>query len=463
MNNDFNIRRTASARLCAAALAALLTLTLHAQDNVIDEVVWVVGDEAILKSDVEEMRRYMMASGERIEGDPYTVIPEQLAIQKLFLEQAAIDSIEVTDNEVLADVDREINARISQIGSKEKMEEYFNMTTTQIREQLRETIRDRKTVERCQQKLFGDIKLTPAEVRRRYSAMSEDESPYVPTTVEVQIITQEPVIPQEEIDRIKSELRDYTERIQKGESSFSILALMYSQDPGSARKGGELDFMGRGELVPEFATVAFNLTDPNKISKIVETEYGYHIIQLIEKRGDRVKVRHILRKPEVSKESLDTCIARLDSIAEDIRREKFSFNEAAVLSADKDTRANFGIMTNPYDGSSRFEMQELPQEVARMVSTMNVGEISKPFTMIMEKTGKEVCAIVKLKNKVNGHKATVQDDFQTLKAVMVQQLQQEKMEKWIVEKQKSTYIRINERWRGGEFRYPGWIKDDNGN
>lgn len=440
-------------------LAALHAL---AQDNVIDEVVWVVGDEAILKSDVENTRRAMIESGQRIDGDPYAVIPEQIAVQKLFLHQAAIDSIDtqVTDAQVLSEVDKEINRRISSIGSQEKLEQYLGKTIKQQRDELREQIRDQIIVQMTQQSIVGDIKLTPSEVRRRYDKLSEDEIPYVPTEVEVQIITQEPEVPQEEIDYVKQKLRDITERIQSGETTFAIQALINSKD-GSAMNGGELPFYGKAEMVPEFAAVAFSLTDPNKISKIVETEFGYHILQLIEKRGDRVKVRHILMKPTIPQENIDATLSRLDSIADDIRNGKFTFDEGATaISMDKDTRANFGIMSNPNTLGSRFEMSELPQEVAKAIYTLNVGEISKPFTMVDQKTGKEICAIVKLKTKVNGHKATVQEDFQTLKDMMIAELSEEKLEKWIVEKQKTTYIRINDSWKKkDEFKYPGWIKD----
>ena len=442
--------------------ACLFALQAPAQDNVIDEVVWVVGDEAILKSDVENMRRAMIESGQRIDGDPYAIIPEQLAVQKLFLHQAAIDSIDtqVTDTQVLSEVDKEINKRISSIGSQEKLEQYLGKTIKQQRDELREQIRDQIIVQLTQQSIIGDIKLTPSEVRKRYEKLSEDEIPYVPTEVEVQIITQQPEVPQEEIDYVKEKLRDITERIQSGETTFAVQALINSKD-GSAMNGGELPFYGKAEMVPEFAAVAFSLTDPNKISKIVETEFGYHIMQLIEKRGDRVKVRHILMKPTIPQENINATLSRLDSIADDIRNEKFTFDQAATaLSMDKDTRANFGIMSNPNTLGSRFEMQELPQEVAKAVYPLNVGEISKPFTMVDQKTGKEVCAIVKLKTKVNGHKATVQDDFQTLKDMMVAELSEEKLQKWIVEKQKTTYIRINDNWKKkDEFKYPGWIKD----
>ncbi|MBQ8221598.1 MAG: peptidylprolyl isomerase [Bacteroidaceae bacterium] len=436
----------------------LMAVRTVAQDNVIDEVVWVIGDEAILKSDVEQSRIYFMMSGQTMEGDPNCVIPEQLAIQKLFMHQAVIDSIEVTEQEVLNEVEREITMRVNQIGSREKLEEYFGKTSTQIREELRETIHDRMVVEKMQQELFGNIKLTPSEVRRGFANMKSEEIPYVPTQVEVQIITLQPEIPLEEIERVKSELRDYTERINSGEAQFSTLAVFYSQDPESARRGGELDFFGRGEMVPEFSAVAFNLTEPGKVSKIVETEFGFHIIQLIEKRGDRVRARHILRKPEVPMESMNASLARLDTIANDIRSGKLSFNDAVAFSADKNTRKNFGLMSNEMTLSSRFELQELPQEVAKVVYEMKVGDISNPFVMIDKKTGKEVCAIVKLKNRVEGHKATPSEDYQVIKDVMIAKMKQQKLEDWIREKQKTTYVRINENWCDCEFQYPGWVR-----
>ena len=433
----------------------MTAMPLLAQDNVIDEVLWVVGDEAILKSDVEQARLYYMMQGKSIEGEPYCVIPEQLAIQKLFLHQAAIDSVEVTDQEVINAVEQEINGRIAQIGSREKMEEYFGKSSTQIREELRETMRDRMIVERTQYALFDNIAVTPSEVRRGYAQMSEEEIPFVPTQVEVQIITQQPEIPLEEIERVKSELREYSERVNNGDAQFSTLAVFYSQDPESARRGGELDFFGRGEMVPEFSAVAFNLTDPNRVSKIVETEFGFHIIQLVERRGDRIKARHILRKPEVPAESIKSAMERLDSIAADIREGKFSFEEAVALSADKNTRKNFGLMSNEMTLSSRFELQELPQEIAKVVYTMKTGEVSAPFVMI-DKKGKEVCAIVKLKNRIEGHKATPTEDFQVVKDVIISKMKEQKLQEWINEKQKTTYVRINGAWCDYEFQYPGW-------
>lgn len=443
--------------LCALAL--MTGSAVYGQDNVIDEVVWVVGDEAILKSEVEEARMSAAYEGRKFDGDPYCVIPEEIAVQKLFLHQAALDSIEVPESEVIQRVDYMTNMYIANIGSREKMEEYFNKTSSQIRETLRENAREGLKVQKMQQKLVGEIKITPAEVRRYFKDLPQDSIPYIPTQVEVQIITQQPKIPLDEIEDVKRKLREYTERVNKGES-FSMLARLYSDDRGTAINGGEMPFTGRGYLDPAFANVAFNLQDPNKVSKIVESEYGFHIIQLMEKRGDRIKVRHILLKPHVPEEALMAGTARLDSIADDIRNGKFTFEEAAsVLSQDKDTRNNHGLLPNPQTNTSKFEMQELPPEIAKVVDKMKVGEISEAFTMIPQKTGKEECVIVKLKSRINGHKATISEDYQNLKEIVLEKRRDEMLDKWIREKQKHTYVRINDNWKNCTFKYPGWVKD----
>ena len=444
-------------------LFVFIASAVGAQNNVIDEVVWVVGDEAILKSDVENERLNAQYENRRFDGDPYCVIPEELAVQKLFLHQAEIDSVEVSDQEVLQRVEQRTSWLIDQFGSKEKLEEYYNKSYTQIREMLRDNIREGMRVQQMQQKIIGDIKLTPAEVRNYFSKLPKDSIPFVPTQVEVQIIELMPKISEKEIERVKAQLREYADRVNKGETSFSILARFYSQDPGTAARGGEGGFTGRGELVPEFANVVFNLTDPKKVSKVFETEFGYHIAQLIEKRGDRVNYRHILLRPEVDKKDIDAALARLDSIGDDIRKAKFSFDDAATwLSQDKDTRNNHGLLANPQNSTSRFEMQQLAslisQDVAKVVEKMQIGEISKAFTMINSK-GKEVCAIVKLKNRIDGHKATITEDYQRLKSMVTAKRSEEKIQKWIVEKQKNTYVRINPTWRNCDFKYPGWIKN----
>lgn len=426
----------------------------------VDEVIWVVGDEAILLSDVEAMRIQGQQEGLRWHGNPDCSIPEQIAVQKLYLNQAIIDSVEVTDSEIAQGVEQYLENMISMIGSREKLEEYHKKSLSQIRADLRESYRERQMVQGMQQKLVKDITVSPAEVRRYFKDMPQDSLPFVPTEVEVQIITQQPKVEQEEINRVKEELRDYTDRINKGESSFQTLARLYSEDPGTARRGGELDYTGRGMLDPAFANVAFGLTDPKRVSKIVESEFGFHIIQLIDKRGDKIKVRHILRKPVVNDEAINKALARLDSIRTDIVDGKFPFEAgASIISDDKDTRNNQGLMANvTQEGrTSRFKMADLPSEVARAVDTLSVGGISKPFTMINER-GKTVCAIVKLKSRIDGHKATITEDFQILKNLVLAKRRNQVLHDWVVKRIKSTYVRINERYRDCDFEYEGWVR-----
>lgn len=453
-------------RSILAMLSWLVVLPMQGRvDNdsiqsIVDEVIWVVGDEAILKSDVEAMRIQAQQEGIRWNGDPDCVIPEQLAVQKLYLNQAAIDSIEVTEAEITQGIEQQIEYMVSVIGSREKLEEYHKKSMTQIRAELRESYRDRQMMQEMQRHLVKDITVTPADVRRYFANLPQDSIPYVPTEVEVQIVAQTPRVSQEEINRVKEELRDYTDRVNRGETSFQTLARMYSEDPGTARRGGELGYTGRGTLDQAFANVAFNLTDPKKVSKIVESEFGFHIIQLIDKRGDKVNVRHILRKPVVSQEAIDKSLARLDSIRADILEGKFPFEMAAsLISDDKDTRNNNGLMANVTQNgrTSKFQLQDLPPEVARAVDSLKVGEISAPFQMINDR-GKTVCVIAKLKSRTEGHKATITEDFQVMKDLVLDKRRQEKLHDWVVNKIKSTYIRVNDRYKDCQFEYQGWIK-----
>ena len=406
------------------------------EESIVDEVIWVVGDEPILKSDVEMMRLQAEQEGMTWHGNPDCAIPEQLALQKLFLHQAAIDSIEVSESEVTSNIDRQIDAWIQYAGSKEKLEEYRKMSVTQMRQQLRDDARNQFLVQRMKEKLVEDVKVTPADVRRYFANLPADSLPFVPTEVEVEIITKQPKISQEEINRVKEDLREYTERVTSGKTSFATLARLYSEDPGSARQGGELGYTGRGMLDPAFANVAFNLTDPKKISKIVESEYGFHIIQLIDKRGDKVNVRHILRTPKVSEEEVEATRLRLDTLANEIRDGKAKFEDAAMyVSDDKDTRNNHGLMsTYGEDGlTSRFQMKQLPTEVARQVEGMKVGDVSNAFRMV-NKNNKTVVAIIKLKNRIEGHRATITEDYQVMKNVVVQHEKQKVLHDCVVVK-----------------------------
>ena len=440
-------------------LLSIAPLKMLAQVNIIDEVIWVVGDESILRSEVEQERVRAQYEGTPIQGDPYCVIPEQIAIQKLFLHQAVLDSVVVNETSVTGEVERRLNYYISQIGSKDKVEEYFKMNISELREKLRDMVHDQQTIQQMQQKLVGDIKSTPADVRRFFKQLPTDSVPTVPAEVELQIISFEPPVPIDETNRIKERLRDFTERINSGSSDFAVLARLYSEDTESAKRGGELGFMGRGQLVPEFSAAAFNLLDTKKVSRIVQTEFGYHIIQLIEKRGDRINCRHILLKPRVSLDEKMKAIHVLDSISNQIRAGKMTFEQAVLsFSQDKNSAMNAGLMLNSKSNTSKFEYQDLPAEVGKVVYGMNVGEISKPFTMINTSTNKEVVAIVKVKSKIENHKANLTDDYQMLKMFYEGRKKQEFLNNWIVKKQKETYISIDPRWKDCKFQYPGWIK-----
>ena len=440
----------------------LLTVGLPVMaDNIIDEVIWIVGDEAILRSEVEEERLRAQYEGQQITGDPYCYIPEQLAIQKLFLHQAELDSIEVSESAVSHQVDMRMEYYISQIGSKEKMEEYFRKTASEIREEMMTNIRNQMVIQQMQQKLTSNIKPTPAEIRRFYATLPADSIPVVPAQVEVQVISFEPIVPPEETERIKSQLREFTDRVTSGKADFSMLARLYSEDTESAKRGGEVGFVGKGQLVTEFADGAFNLNDPKRVSRIVQTEYGYHIIQLIEKKGDRINCRHILLRPRISATDKVKSLEKLDSIRTLIQDSAAMTFEQAVIkfSQDKNTALSAGLMTNMNTGSSKFEFQDLPPEIAKQIYTMAVGEISEPFIMMDPMKNKEVCAIVKLKSKTDVHKANLVDDFQVIKGLLEERLASEHIHEWILKKQKDTYIHIDDKWKGCDFEYPGWIHD----
>ena len=439
-------------------LSAVATVSLMAQNNIAEEVAWVIGDQYLYKSEIEEMWQQMQYERVPVKGDPYCVIPERLAVEKLFLHQADLDTIEVQHSYIQQQVESRINYYIANLGSKEKVEQYFRKTIPQMREELTEQWGNQSRVQQVQERLTKDLKITPSDVRKYYSSLHNDSIPDVPMQVEVQIITLNPVVPLQEIEDVKARLRDYSNRVNSGESDFSTLAILYSED-GSSVRGGEIGFLGRGQLEPEYAAVAFNLNDPKKVSKIVETQYGYHIIQLIEKRGDRINTRHILLRPRVSDKDLNDAVVRLDSLRNDIMEGKFTFEDAtSVVSQDKDTRNNKGIMVNEQTGTTRFEMSQLPQDIARQVNTLQPGEISKPFIMKDPKRNSDIVVIAKVTNRIAAHKANLSDDYQLILGMCERSAKEKIIADWVEKKIDDTYIRIEEGWRDCDFQHKGWIK-----
>lgn len=448
--------------LLGAAVVALASVAAPGTpgNSIIEEVAWMVGDQPIYKSEIEEAYQQMLYEKTPVNGDPYCVVPEQLAIEKLFLHQADMDTVEVQESMVSMAVDQRLNYLITNLGSKEKVEEYFRKPMSEFRTQLSDMMRNQYRIQQVQASLTKDLKVTPSDVRRYFSELPQDSIPFVPLQVECEIITINPKIPQEEIDDIKSRLRQYADRVNKGESDFSPLAILYSEDPGSSVRGGEIGFMGRGHLEPEYAAVAFNLNDSKKVSKIVETQYGYHIIQLIEKRGDRVNTRHILLRPKVSDQELTEAVHRLDSVrANIVTHKRFTFEEAApILSQDKDTRNNQGRMINQASGTTRFEMKDLPQEVAKVVDKMQVGDVSEAFIMKDPKRDRDIVAIVKLTERIPAHRANLSEDYQTIKGMYENSAKQKMVKEWLANKIRDTYVKIEENWADCEFEHPEWLR-----
>lgn len=458
MKYSFSLKKIA----IMPAVVAMVGIVAYARENnVVEEVAWVVGDEPIWRSQIEEAYDQYKYENTSVQGNPYCFIPERLAVEKLYLHQADLDTIEIQESLVASQVESRINYFTANLGTGEKVEQYFRKSLPDIRAELIENMRNSSRIRQVQDNLTSDLKVTPSDVRKYFDELPEDSIPYVPTQVEVQIITINPVIPREEIEDVKARLREYADQVNKGEREFSTLAILYSEDQGSAVRGGEVGYLGRANLDPAYAAVAFNLSDPKRVSKIVESQYGYHIIQLIDRRGDRVNTRHILLRPKVSEQSLIDALGRMDSIRADmVDNKKFSFEEAArYISSDKDTRNNNGIMVNEETGNARFEMQQLPQEVSRKVSTMEPGDVSEPFIMKDPRKNSDIIAMVKLTARIPGHKANIADDFQTIKSMYESAQKTKILKDWLDKKIASTYIRIEDGWRDCDFEHKGWLKN----
>ncbi len=432
-----------------------------AQQNVIDEVIAVVGDNAILKSDIEYQYQQAIMQGVSAKGDLKCQLFEQQLIQKLMLNQAILDSVEVNENSVINEVDRKINMFIERAGGQDKLEEWFNKSVIQIKKEQMQVVRDQMLTQTMQQNITADINPTPSQVRAYYRKTSQDSLPMVPVQYEIEKIAMYPKVEQEEIDRVKTQLRTFQKQVAEGRD-FATLAVLYSEDPGSATSGGDLGWATRSTYVPEFANVAFNMQEKNKVSKIVETEFGYHIIQLLDRKGERIHVRHILLKPRISSEANQNAISRLDSITQLVKDDKMSFEEAAMrFSMDKDSRTNGGLMVNAQSQSSSFQLSQLSAmrmpEIAKQVQGLKEGEISKPFIMKDEK-GKDVYVIIKQKKQIAPHRANMSSDYQLIQNIMTEKKRSDAINDWINKKQLDTYVTIREEWQGCNFEYKNWIK-----
>lgn len=431
---------------------------LTAQKNVVDKIVAIVGEEIILKSDIENA--YLQEQGQGLvssSSDYKTELLEKQLIQKLLLAQAQIDSISVTEEQVENAVANRIEYFISNIGSQERLEAYFGKSLEEIKDDMRGPLRELLITEQMQQKIVEKIRITPSEVRSYFKRLPKDSLPEMPDRYELQQIVLRPRISDAEKERIRERLREYREQILKGEKTFNTLAVLYSEDPGSATRGGELGYIPRNQLDPAFAEAAFNLK-PGKISKIVESEFGFHIIQLIDRQGEKINVRHILLQPKIAEEEKEEALLRLDTIRQYINENKMTFEEAAMyFSSDKQTRNNGGLVADPQTSESRIARANIPGEMAKEINNLKVGEVSMPFVTHSERGLKEY-KIVKVKEFYPRHRANLEDDWQNFELMLTNEKQMDKLEKWVKEKQANTYIHIDEEYRKGKFRYDGWIK-----
>lgn len=440
-------------------LASLFRGVSNAQSNtVIDQVMAVVGGNIILRSDIEKQYYQAVAQGEQRSEELRCMIFDQLLLQKLMINQAAIDSLIITDAQVDAELDKRMRYYIKQIGSEQKLEEYFHTTIVQLKDELRDAIKEQIIVQQMQGKITKDITSTPNDVREYFQSIHPDSVPYIDAEMEVAQIVRKPPISAEEKRAVRSRLEDFRKAIAEG-GDFSVYAALYSDDKTTAKKGGELDFFERGMMVPEFEAIAFNLK-PGEVSQIVETKFGFHILQLIERRGDQINVRHILLQPKISDDDLRRSILVLDSIRTKIVLGKMTFEEAAEkYSDDEETRYNGGLMLNPETGTTHLSPDKMDRLLFFQADTMTVGTVSQPILMTTQE-GKAAYRLVYVKSKSKPHVANLKDDYQKIQEVALSEKQNKAMSEWIEKKSKNTYIQINDTMNNcGVLKH--WMKDSN--
>ena len=433
------------------------TLFTKAQDKVVDQIVAIVGSNPILKSDIEQQAQQMQAQGQTSEGDMKCEILESLLEQKLLLAEAELDTnIVITDNQINQNMDRRMKYFVENIGSEKEVEKYFNKSINQLKSDMSEMIKEQLKTEQMQQKITKNVTATPSEVRNYFRQLPKEKIPMIGSQMEYAQITVLPVITEQEDMEVKSRLREFKRRVENGEN-FATLAVLYSEDPGSARNGGEMDYVGRAQLDQAFATEAFNLK-VGAVSKVVRSEYGYHIIQLIDRRGEKIKVRHILIRPKIDPKELEKSKSRIDSIALFIQKKTMSWEQAAYLySSDKSTRNNGGLVTSQKTGSSKFQMEELDPDVSKLITGLKVGEISAPFLGLDDKQ-RQVYKVIKLLSKTTAHSANLQEDYQHLSEVFLEKKKETTYREWIAKQQAKTYIHIDEIYGNCNFKLKSWKK-----
>lgn len=429
---------------------------VEAQEKVvIDQIVAVVGNSAILESDIVNQSRQLQAQGMNLGPNPECAILDDMLYQKLLYNQAVLDSLEVSDEMVEQVLERRLRYFIAQIGSREKLEAYYGKSVDELKEEFRDIVREQELSQQMEGKITANVKVTPSEVRIFFNRLPEDSIPMVESELVLGQIVKKPPVQPEEIAEVKSRLEEFKQRVINGES-FSTLAILYSEDPGSARRGGELGFFGRGELYPEFEAAAFNLR-PGELSDIVETEAGYHLIQMIERRGEQFNVRHILLLPKVSPLDLMAARQELDSIRTLIEGGKMTFAEAALKFSDDPGKINQGLMVNPYTGTTRFKSEEIEPNLFFVIDQLEVGAVSAPIGMMTEE-GQQAFRIVQLQSRTDPHRGNLQQDYDYIQQLALDEKKRKATEAWINRRLPNTYVFIHEKFRGCSFELD-WVKE----
>ncbi len=410
--------------------------------QIVDQVMGIVGNKIILKSDIEKQYIQMQAQGVTNAEDARCEIFDQIILQKLLLNQAAIDSVTVTEGQVEGELDRRMRFYIRQIGSEAKLEEYFHTTIRQLKSDFRELIQDQLLVQTMQSKITKDVVVSPSDVREFFQSINPDSVPYIDAELEIGQIVRKPLVSYEERMEIRNQMEEYRKKIIAGEADFAVYAALYSQDPESAKKGGELGFFERGSMVPEFESAAFNLK-AGDVSPVIETKFGFHILQLIERRGEQINVKHILLQPKISEQSIQKSFLFLDSLSKQISMGTISFDEAAQkFSDDEDTKNNGGLIINPETNTAKLSPDKIDRLLFFQVDSMSLNKVSAPLAMTTSE-GKAAYRLVMVKSRSKPHKANLKDDYQKVQEVALSEKQAKALNDWIKKKQKSIYININ--------------------
>ena len=428
---------------------------LDKPDVLVDKVMGIVGEEILLYSEVEKQYESQIAMFQDMTANEgRCLIYEDLMYQKLLLNQAKQDSVEVSQEQVEGEIDRRMRFFIEQIGSEKKLEAYYGKTILEIKSEFREMVENQLLIQKMQSKITENIQVTPSDVRSYFDNIPSDSLPFIDSELEVAHIVKSPAISPEEKERVKEKLRGIRKRIINGED-FGTLAYLYSDDPMSAQKNGELGFVQRGALVPAFEAVAFKLKE-NQVSDLVETQYGFHILQLIERRGEKVNVRHILLVPKVANVALQESRAFLDSIHQLILLDSISFSMAAEkFSDDNDSKFSGGLLMNPQSGDSRFVPDMMDPMLAFEINKMKMGEVSGPVIMNTSE-GKQAYRLIQLISRTNPHVANLKEDYQRIQAASLTEKQNTAIKSWVTKKVGNTYVKLDKEYQSCDFSN-NWI------